>query len=702
MTLAENLNPEQLEAVNHFEGPLLVLAGAGSGKTRIIVHRIIRLLELGIPPGEIVAVTFTNKAAEEMRQRVERFSNKQVLTATYHSFCARILRESIHHLGYQSNFIIYDEEDSEKLISECLKNLGEKSDKSIIKPLRRDISHAKNNLLLPEKEDEEQDPVFLAAYALYVKKLKEYNALDFDDLLFLTVRLFQEHPEVLKVYQKRYSFILIDEYQDTNRAQYLVTKLLSEKHNNLFAVGDPDQSIYSWRGANIENILNFERDFPGAKIISLEQNYRSTNTILNAANAVIENNFRRYEKKLWSKLGEGEKISLYICETDKAEADFVAQTLLKSHKMKKIPFRECVVFYRTNSQSRTFEDALLREKIPYVIIGGISFYQRKEIKDVLALLRMVLSGNDYLSFLRTIAIPKRGIGESALTKITMLAESENLTIFDTALGLAQGNLPLKLSQKQRDGLEEYCKMILELRQILETKLPLNELLSFAIEKWNYLNYLKEDPDTFEERRENLAELISKAAEWESRQEGGSLESFLEELSLKGSADISDEKMDSVRLMTLHNGKGLEFSAVFLVGMEEELFPHINARDTPSGLEEERRLCYVGMTRAKQELYLTAARFRFLWGSLRLMRPSRFLEEIPPNLLSVHKPIEPHFDAANEGSFLPGTRVTHKDLGKGVIRKSSEGSLGLTYEVYFPEEKLTRTLIAKYAKLTIDE
>lgn len=704
MKTAEQFNTEQKEAVHHVEGPLLVLAGAGSGKTRVVCYRIVHLLQIGVPPSEILAVTFTNKAAEEMRLRIQKLAQASVLTCTFHSLCARILRESITPLGFTRNFVIFDEEDSEKVLKECLVAQNLKDEKGLLKKMRTQISQSKNNLIEPEDLSSDEE-LLIAIYQQYRSKLKEYNALDFDDLLLMTVKLFQSFPEVLAEYQQRWSFILIDEYQDTNHAQYLLIKLLAAKHNNVFAVGDPDQSIYSWRGANIQNILNFTRDFPGAKTIALEQNYRSKSNILQAANCLIEHNTGRYEKSLWSDRGVGEKIGFYIAENELAEADFVAKRLIKHHEEDAIPLSECVIFYRTNFQSRVFEDALLRRRIPYVIIGGLSFYQRREIKDILALLRIVLGGSDFISFSRTINLPKRGLGEASLGKLRAFASEQSLDIFSTCAGIVHGKLPFKLSQKQTEGLREYVSTILAIREMASAKASLHEMISEVIERSRYLDHLKDDPESYEERRSNLEELVSKAAEWETEVSDPSLATFLEELSLKSSRDESSGDQDTLRMMTLHNGKGLEFKVVFLVGMEEDLFPHINSLDNPETLEEERRLCYVGMTRAKEHLYFSASRKRFLWGGFRSMRPSRFLSEIPAEFLQAYhiaysRPEFQESDTFEEAApFEPNDAVVHKDFGEGIIRKAYQTSLGLTYDVFFPRANTTRTLVAKYAKLT---
>ena len=695
-----SLNPQQEKAAHHIEGPMLVLAGAGSGKTRIVTARVAHLLELGVPAQEILAVTFTNKAAEEMQSRIQRLSQASVLACTFHSLGARILRENINALGYEPDFTIYDEEDSYKLLKECLTALHLKLEKGEVKTLRGDISHAKNALVLPEKYPKE-DPLTAQVYQLYQEKLKSYNAVDFDDLLYLPVRLFQEHPDRLEMYQKRWSFLLIDEYQDTNHAQYLLARLLSSKHNNLFAVGDPDQSIYSWRGADVSNILNFEKDYPGAQVVTLEQNYRSRNTILKAANELIHYNSSPYQKNLWSERGEGEKIGLYISDSDREETAFVLKRLLHHHEKENIPLNDCVIFYRTNFQSRVFEDALLKHNIPYVIVGGLSFYQRREIKDILALLRIVLGGADFLALARTINLPKRGIGNVSLSKLMDLSEENGTTIFTTCELIAEEKIPSPLSKKQLSGLKDYVHTIQQLKNRVSAQLPLHAVISDAIDLSHYISVLKEDPETLDDRRANLDELISKAAEWEEDHANPSLALFLEELSLRTTADEKPAFEDTVRLMTLHNGKGLEFSVVFLVGMEEDLFPHLNTKEDPAALEEERRLCYVGMTRAKDYLYLSAAKSRFLWGGHRFMYPSRFLKETPQELLySYHTTWseEPPEEEAEPGSFSPGTAVMHKDFGSGIIKKAYQTSLGLTYDVLFPLTGATRTLVAKYAKL----
>ncbi len=721
--MTHSLNPEQQNAANHIEGPLLVIAGAGSGKTRIITHRIAHLLQIGVPAGEILAVTFTNKAAEEMRHRVRQMTHQQVLTCTFHSLGAKILRESIHLLGYKNQFSIYDEDDSLNLIKSCLKELGIDDDKSKLRSIKHFISQNKNDLKSPEKSSSGEYPsheymIYKQVYSHYQRKLKEFNACDFDDLLYLTVELLKTSAQAREHYESRWSFVLIDEYQDTNAAQYTLSRLLVNKHQNLFVVGDPDQSIYSWRGANIGNILNFETDFPSAKVVKLEQNYRSTNHILSAANSLIGHNIGRYEKNLWSNLGDGEKVKLKIHENEHEEALFIVDQIALIHK--KLPYNNMVIFYRTNAQSRIFEDHLLKFKIPYQIIGGISFYQRREIKDILAFLKMIVSDTDFIAFSRTINTPKRGLGPTFLEKIYQLAQLNSVSILAAChKAVNEGfTLDMKISSKQQQALKDYLKIIEHLKSLNHSKASLKEILKELIERSSYLSYLKEDEETYSDRKENLDELISKAAEWEQENENPTLELFLEELSLKSSSDEKQKLSDSVKLMTLHNGKGLEFDVAFIVGLEEEILPHINSKDSHDQIEEERRLFYVGMTRAKKELFITSSKYRMLWGMPKIMTPSRFLEEIDESHLEylLNKKTKPSFEFTDRKTFSPtlreckeefkgefkiGTSVTHKDFGRGTIQKVYNTSLGTTYDVYFLNSKSTKSLVAKFAKLIND-
>lgn len=642
MSEKETLNPDQVRAVEHMEGPLLVIAGAGSGKTRVVTHRIVRLLEKGVLPHQILGLTFTNKAAEEMSQRVRNATNSRVLISTFHSLGARILRESIHHLGYQRGFAIYDEEDSEKLLKGCMDPLPLAEKKKSLKKFRQLISRCKNALqgpldLNPNEFTMGEMRAFPDVYAMYLARLKECNAVDFDDLLFLPVKLFEEHPEILEVYQSRWRYLLIDEYQDTNHAQYTLVKQLAGKAKNVFAVGDPDQSIYSWRGATIRNILDFESDFSGATIIRLEQNYRSRSNILEAANILISHNDQRYKKNLWSERGEGEPIQVREVKGERDEAEFVMKRI-KEHQSMGVPLEEMVVFYRTNFQSRVFEDYFLHDKIPYVIFGGISFYQRREVKDILAFLRMVQTGSDYVAFARTLNIPKRGFGPTTLEKLQAAAMQESLPIFDYCRAVVHDQTlanSVRLNKKQKAALADYILIIEQLRSSFE-RVDLRDLVVDTVEWTGYLSYLKEDPETYDDRRDNVQELASKAAEWG----GNDLAEFLAELTLKSSLDQAGDASHKVRLMTLHNGKGLEFDIVFVVGLEEDLLPHINSKDSQVELEEERRLLYVGITRGKERVYLTRAKYRYMWGMLRFMEPSRFLDELPGNHLDREDEEEP--------------------------------------------------------------
>lgn len=706
------LNPQQQLAVNTTEGPVLVLAGAGSGKTRVVTFRIANLLSKGVHPTQILGLTFTNKAAAEMRERVLHLTQSNVLICTFHSLGSRILRESIHHLGYTSHFTIYDDDDTEKLLKLCMNEVIGNESKEALKELRHFISNEKNGGDFSENKGG-LSQIYQRIFSLYQTKLKEYNAVDYDDLLALPVKLFKEFPTLLEYYQQRWTHLLIDEYQDTNHLQYALVNYLVSKSRNICVVGDPDQSIYSWRGANINNILNFESDYPGATVIRLDQNYRSRSNILDGANHLIACNPNRFKKQLWSARGSGDKIKLFRADHDKMEANFVADRILTHHQNDEISFSEMVVFYRTNAQSRVFEDCFLQRRIPYVIVGGISFYQRREIKDILAWLRMVSSSNDFVSFSRTINLPKRGLGESTLDKIRMGAESERCGIYAFCKKVIHEEPlqnPLKLSAKQREGLKDYISIIEHLKQIRDEK-SLTELVTAAMDCTNYWKYLEEDKETMVDRKENLNALVSKAAEWEQSVEEPSLAGFLEELCLKSSLDEADTSEEKVNLMTIHNGKGLEFDVTFLVGMEEDLFPHINSKENEGAIEEERRLCYVGMTRAKEYLYLTFAMTRTIWGVTRTQRPSRFLREIPSEYLeklsinsvayanSYLKPAEKHSDVEVKGTiFANGDLVFHQEFGVGCIREKYEGSAGLTYKVFFSKSNSEKNIVAQFANL----
>lgn len=708
------LNPQQQLAVETTEGPVLVFAGAGSGKTRVVTFRIANLLNKGVHPAQILGLTFTNKAASEMRERVLQLTQSNVLICTFHSLGSRILRESIHHLGYNSHFTIYDDDDTEKLLKICMNEIIGNESKEALKELKRFISNTKNDTDFSENHSG-LTQVYQRIFSLYQAKLKEYNAVDYDDLLALPVRLFKEQPAILEYYQQRWSHLLIDEYQDTNHLQYTLVNYLVEKSRNICVVGDPDQSIYSWRGANINNILNFESDYPGATVIRLDQNYRSRSNILDGANHLIACNPNRFKKQLWSARGSGDKIKLFRADHDKMEANFVADRILTHRQNDQIPFSGMVIFYRTNAQSRVFEDCFLQRRIPYVIVGGISFYQRREIKDILAWLRMVSSSHDFISFSRTINLPKRGLGESTLDKIRMGAQTENCDIFSFCKKVINEEPiqnPLRLTAKQREGLQDYISIIERLK-IVQKEKTLMELVTAAIDMTAYWEYLEEDKETMVDRKENLNALVSKAAEWEQSVVEPSLTNFLEELCLKSSLDEAETSDEKVSLMTIHNGKGLEFETTFLVGLEEDLFPHINSKENEDAIEEERRLCYVGMTRAKEYLYLTFAMTRTIWGVTRTQRPSRFLREIPSEYLeklsvnsvsyshsySKPAPKASNFrNASGETHFANGDLVFHQEFGVGCIKEKYEGSAGLTYKVFFSKSNSEKSLVAKCANL----
>ena len=699
--MLEDLNPQQQLAAEHVEGPMLVLAGAGSGKTRVISYRVANLLRRSFPASAILAVTFTNKAAEEMRERIQNLSRACVHTSTFHSLGAHILRKSIHHIGYQNAFAIYDQDDSLHLLKACLSARNFSCNKTTLRSIKSAISQAKNALSSPN--DLQKNPSlpipfpFAELFKSYQKKLQEYQALDFDDLLYLTVRLFQKHPDTLALYQKMWTFVSIDEYQDTNIAQYTIAKLLTAKHNNLFAVGDPDQSIYSWRGANFRNILNFETDFPGAKILSLQQNYRSTGHILRAANALIQQNHQRYAKNLWSALGPGEKIQIYRARSEREEALFIANALADVVQQSKGSLLDSAIFYRTNAQSRPLEDALSSLHLPYMIVGAISFYRRREIKDLLSLLKMAVSSADFLAFSRTINLPKRGIGQATLLKWQKAANERGLPILVFCKNLLEGLLPVSLTPKQGQALRDYLGLITALREMNAKNEPVDAIIRYAIDTSSYLDFLKEDQATYEDRKQNLNELVNKASEWQEENPAASFSSFLEELSLKATGNKEDAA-GGVQLMTLHHSKGLEFSRVFITGLEEDLFPHINAHCQEETLEEERRLLYVGITRAKQQLCLTYAQHRTTWGSQKQMRPSRFLGEIPEEHCIALNPKEEDLEESPlEGPYKVGATVAHNVFGEGKIEKIYQTANGTTYDIYFATSKTTRSIIAKYAK-----
>jgi len=633
MDLLSHLNKPQKQAVLHGAGPLLILAGAGSGKTRVITHRIGHLIrERNVRPVNILAVTFTNKAAKEMAERVRSLlaSDDIPLVATFHATCGRILRKEIHQLGYDQNFVIYDDKDSERLLKELLKELDLDEKRFPPKTVGARIDDCKNRGLWPD-----QLPVgdlwnqrFTQIYAAYQERLKRCNALDFGDLLLLTVRLFEQQPTVLARWQERFQWLLVDEYQDTNPVQYRLIRLLAGERKNLCVVGDDDQSIYSWRGADIRNILEFEKDFPDVTVIRLEQNYRSSSTILKAAGAVVAKNFGRKGKTLWTENPDGEPIRVLRQESDRDEARFVASEIrtLQRHG---VPLTEMAVFYRTNAQSRLVEEALVADGLPYHIVGGVRFYARLEVKDILAYLRLLENPADELSLKRIVNVPPRGIGAATVDKIAELASRQEISLLAALQQAGQGHL---LGSGPRGKVAAFSGLLQRFSS-LATSSTLPELVRAVMEESGYLERLRQSRDEDDsERLENLEQLQAAVEEFcEANPEAG-LSAFLEQVALVADLERGEAGTPSVTLMTLHAAKGLEFKVVFMIGMEERLFPHVRALDDLDGMEEERRLCYVGMTRARERLYLLHARRRHLFGQEQANLASRFLKDIPGELL----------------------------------------------------------------------
>lgn len=663
----KDLNEQQREAVLHGEGPCMVLAGAGSGKTRVLTRRVANLISHGVAANSILAITFTNKAAQEMRSRVASmipdYAGRWI--QTFHAACYRILHMDIERLGYQHNFSIVDETESKALIKNILKEENDLTTSP--EEMYYGFKQVKNSLLDPEKyfqnlklplQAKEKN---LRIYKLYNARLKDLNALDFDDLIVLCIKLFQEHPDILKKYQQWFTYIMIDEYQDTNYAQYYWARMLASAHHNIFIVGDPDQSIYSWRGAEPYNITRFLNDYQDTRVIKLEKNYRSSQNILTAANSLIKNNRDRQGKMLYSDRGEGEKV-IYFCAADSfQESRFVADTIADLLDREGRKYSDFAIFYRTHAQSRVMEEALNRRYIPYKIVGARKFYERKEIKDIIAYLKLVCNPDDTLSFDRVINTPRRGIGEKTLEKIKTCAEEKNLSLMET---LAQ---PLEIpgiSNKIADKLEEFYGMINFLTILAMDHTPMQDIIGNLIDTSGYAEDLKKNnPIDAEARIENIEELRSLALEFE-KEGGESLEDFLAAIALVQDNDDLDNS-EVVLLMTYHGAKGLEFPVVFMTGMEEGVFPSYRS-ETPEEIEEERRLCYVGITRAMERLYLTNAVSRLLYGYERSNPPSRFLQEIPVDILR-----SPHQIEVVECHLEEGDTVIHQKFGMGVISKIDE-------------------------------
>ena len=634
--ILKGLNDKQYEAVVNTEGPCLVIAGAGSGKTKVLTHKIAYLIgEKGAKPWDILAITFTNKAANEMKERIANLVGddaKDIWMGTFHSICVRILRRFIDRIGFDSSFIIFDTSDQRTLVKNCMKDLAidDKlfNDRSVLS----EISNAKNEMLEPEQYTARANSDFrkekiATVYELYQKRLKENNAIDFDDIINYTIKILMENPDVLEYYANKFKYVLVDEYQDTNKAQFTLVTLLASKNGNITVVGDNDQGIYSFRGADISNILNFERDFPGTKIIKLEQNYRCTGNILKAANSVIKNNEVKYKKELWTQNEEGNLPKVYQADNEYDEATYIVTEIEHLKREEYYKYSDFAILYRMNTQSRAIEDILRRENVPYKIVGGLKFYERKEIKDIIAYLRLIQNSADNLSLKRIINEPKRGIGKTSLDKVEAIAEQNGTSMYEVIKHADQYGLNRVFLNSR-----EFVNVIEELKD-KKDELVISELIKTTLKKTGYTKALEEENTIEAENRiENLEEFLTVAIEFEEEYAENSLSQFLEGITLSSDIDNVEEDEDSVTLMTLHSAKGLEFPVVFLVGMEEGIFPGYKSISEPKELEEERRLCYVGITRAKEHLYLTCSKQRTIFGSTSYNPVSRFLTEIPEDLL----------------------------------------------------------------------
>jgi DNA helicase-2/ATP-dependent DNA helicase PcrA len=702
-----DLNEAQREAVLATEGPLLVVAGAGSGKTRVLTYRVAHLIHaVGVKPNEILAITFTNKAAGEMRERLERMlgaTARAIWILTFHAACGRMLRREAERLGYRSTFTIYDDQDQVRLVKACLEQLGKDPKRFSPRGIHAQISRAKNELVSPEeylaRVASFWDQTVAETYELYQRRLHSSNAVDFDDLLMLTVQVFERFPEALARWRKAFRYVLVDEYQDTNHAQYRLLQLLGGEHGNVCAVGDPDQSIYAFRGADIRNIMEFERDFPGTRVIALEQNYRSTNRILRAANEVIEQNRERKPKRLFSDLGEGEAVHVVEVEDEHAEARFVAAEIA-SLIDQGVAASEIAVFYRTNAQSRVLEDVLVRQDVPYQVIGGPRFYERAEIRDATAYLSVLVNPQDATSLLRIANRPRRGIGDTSVQRLVTHAEARGQTLFQ-AMSDPEAAAVAPASCRAIRAFHATMESLMALSQ----ELPVDELLERVLEKTGTLEALEAER-TIEARGrvENLQELVGVAREYRQQTADASLAGFLQDIALVSDQDTIRDDRGLVTLMTLHNAKGLEFRAVYLIGMEEGIFPHIRAIEE-QGVEEERRLCYVGMTRAMERLTLTHTLSRSLFGRRNYNLASRFLDELPsevererlrPSSWSGYGSPQAAGVEPRPGLVLStGDAVRHASLGEGIVTAVEPGGV---VTIRFAEDGTERRLMVEYAPL----
>lgn len=725
----DTLNDRQCEAVKHTEGPLLITAGAGSGKTKVLTCRIAHLLELGVAPYRILAITFTNKAAKEMKERVTNLVGAQadsIWLSTFHSFCAKLLRFEIDGFhGYTRNFTIYDSSDQLVLVKDCLKKLNLDDKQFTPRSVLGTISSAKNVLMdakaFAANASDFYEQKVADVYALYQEKLRENNAVDFDDLLFLAVRLLQENEEVREKYQSRFQYILVDEYQDTNHAQYALTKILAARWRNICVVGDADQSIYAWRGADIRNIIDFTRDYPDAASIKLEQNYRSTKTILHAANAVIDNNESRPKKTLWTENPTGNKIIHYQAQTEHDEADYIAGVIYNRHEISHEPYGDMAILFRTNAQSRVLEEKLMRYAIPYTMVGGTKFYDRKEIKDVLAYLRLLYNPEDSLSLTRIINVPKRNIGATTMEHVAAYAEAQGISLFEALSSTDE----IPVTKRAKASLENFAAMIFDLLNDIEGKDVLS-LIETVIKQTGYGDMLdkeaEHDPQG-ESRKENVGEFLSVAKDYMDSNPEGNLQDFLENVALVSDVDDFESSDSKVTLMTLHAAKGLEFPVVFLTGLDEGLFPHSRTLMDPAQVEEERRLAYVGITRAERQLYVTNAVTRTMYGRISAYMPSRFLAEIPPQFMEDYhrksampqsratavpgkqrvsiltKPVAsslPKKHAVTD-TFAKGDKVRHKIWGIGTVLDVIGEGPNMQMKIQFPT-KGVRQVVVKYAPL----
>ncbi len=727
--LLNGMNPQQAEAVKATDGPLLIMAGAGSGKTRVLTHRIAYLMvEKGVNPYNILAITFTNKAAREMKERITNIlggASDSIWISTFHSMCVRILRRDIDRIGINRNFTILDTTDQQSVIKSILKDRNIDPKKFDPRSILGSISSAKNELIPPEEFAKNAgsyyDQVVSDVYTEYQRRLRKNQALDFDDLIMTTIQLFQRVPEVLEFYQRKFQYIHVDEYQDTNRAQYMLVKLMASRFQNLCVVGDSDQSIYKWRGADIANILSFEKDYPRAKVILLEQNYRSTKRILQAANEVIQKNSNRKPKNLWTENHDGEKISYFRADTEQSEAQFVTGKIKEMVDSGKRKYSDFAILYRTNAQSRVMEEVLLKSNIEYAIVGGIKFYDRKEIKDILAYLRLISNPDDDISLQRVINVPKRGVGATSLDKIARYAQEHDISMF-TALEEADF---IGLSPKITKAVIEFKEMIKGYTGMQEY-LSVTELVEEILDKSGYNDMLKAEKSIESQSRlENLDEFLSVTKEFEKSNEDKSLVAFLTDLALVADIDKLDEDdkpKDSVILMTLHAAKGLEFPVVFLMGMEEGVFPHSRSLMEEDEMEEERRLAYVGITRAEEELYISNAQMRTLFGQTKMNPVSRFINEIPADLLdnvvtekksaisfqssrpasrpAPRKPVSRPAPASGgaAASWQVGDKAQHKKWGTGTVVSVKGSGDGVELDIAFPSPTGIKRLLAKFAPI----